>query len=341
MKWWLIFLLWLISRPCHAQRPDASWAAIDAAVQSVWATTPDSLAHGLTAPYASEADKVRAIYSWITQNVSYNAGLYNSSKRYKPAADPTDTMTVWKSGDEMAAIRVMHRKMTVCEGYAKLFKVLCDHGGIESKIIYGYVRTNVGSRRFRTNHTWNAVRIDSNWNLLDVTWAAGHFNYRDEFVQERNDFYFLTPPKEFIADHYPEDLRWTLLPEVPVYSELQKAPFLFKAFDKYRLQALSAVGGILQATVNDTVQLVWQTNDPGRDKSIAPSALFDSSLLADTVQAMFVEPQITGNRLVYRFAAAPHVNWVYLLYNGDVVMRYRLRHLPPDALSRSFLHDKW
>jgi hypothetical protein len=334
MKLWLFFFLLFLSLSSVAQPNRANWSSIDAAVQGIWATTPDSLAYRLSAPYFAEGDKVRAIYSWITQNVSYNAGFYNASKRSKPAADPTDTMTIWKSGDEMTAIRVMHRKMTVCEGYAKLFKVLCDYAGIESRVIYGYVRTNVGSRRFRTNHTWNAVRIDSSWHLLDATWAAGYFNYRDEFIQERNDDYFLTPPKTFIADHYPEDLRWALLPDIPVYRELHKEPFLFKSFDKYRLQSISAQAGVIEIWANDTVQLVWQTKDAMRDKTIAPSALLDSTMLVETPQAIFAEPLVDGNRLVYSFVPAPQVYWVYLMYNGDVLMRYRLNQKQPTGITR-------
>jgi hypothetical protein len=307
------------------------WNAIDAAVLHTTASTPDSLAQQLTAGYTDEAQKVRALYSWITQKVSYNTALYSPSKRSsKKEWDPTDTMTVWKSGDEMTAIRVMHRRFAVCEGYARLFKVLCDYAGIEAKVIYGYARTNVGSRRFRTNHTWNAVRIDSTWHLLDATWAAGYFNYRDEFVQERNDFYYLTPPQDFIHDHYPEDLRWALLTEVPTYHEQNKAPFYYKAFDKYKLQPATQQTGVLSVQVDDTLTLTWQTPDAGRDKTIAPSAFFDSTMLTETPRSLFLSPSIEGNKLLYRFTAAADIHWVHLLYNGDVVARYRIEHKEPE-----------
>lgn len=331
MKNCVSILLLLASFTALAQKGEKDWYAIDAAVRQINAASPDSLVQKLTAAYTTDAQKVRAIYSWITQNVSYNTSLYNPSKRSaKKEWDPTDTMTVWKSGDEMTAIRVMHRRYTVCEGYAKLFKVLCDYAGVESKLVYGYVRTNVGSRRFRTNHTWNAVRIDSAWHLLDATWAAGYFNYRNEFIQERNDYYYLTPPQIFIRDHYPEDLRWALLDEVPAYNELNKAPFHYKTFDKYGLQPPTQMTGVLQAMAGDTVTLAWQTLDAVRDKTIAPSAFFDSTMLTETPQSLFVVPEMDGNKALYRFTTTKDIRWVHLMYNGDVVARYRLECREPE-----------
>ena len=65
----------------------------------------------------------------------------------------------------MVAQKVLRRGKAVCDGYARLFKVLCQYTGLEAVVLNGYVRTDVGrsSERFKTNHTWNAVRIDSVW----------------------------------------------------------------------------------------------------------------------------------------------------------------------------------
>ena len=135
----------------------------------------------------------------------------------------------------MVAQKVLRRGIAVCDGYSRLFKVLCQYAGIEAVVLNGYAHSdfNSGGNRFRTNHTWNAVCIDSVWHLVDATWGAGYMTYSDEFVQKQNDFYFLTPPDEMIRDHYPEDLRWSLLTHPPGLAEFKKAPFRSKSFLKY------------------------------------------------------------------------------------------------------------
>lgn len=50
----------------------------------------------------------------------------------------------------------------VCEGYAELFQYLCYCVGINATQIYG---TSMG-----VGHMWNAVCIENEWYMLDVTW---------------------------------------------------------------------------------------------------------------------------------------------------------------------------
>ena len=151
--------------------------------------------------------------------------MLSASRRYHPIKflpEPEDTSSVWKSAHEMTAEKVLRRRIAVCDGYAKLFKTLCEYSGIQSEVITGYAKNNTErSLRFRTNHTWNAVRIDSVWHLLDVTWASGYVNYGEQFVQRTDESYFLPSPKVFFNDHYPEDLRWSLLENPPSLNEFR------------------------------------------------------------------------------------------------------------------------
>jgi hypothetical protein len=318
------------------QKGEEDWFVIDNHVQGVSSSFPDSLAFKLTAPFSTDLQKVRAIYSWITQNIKYTSGLYSISgkrKEVKSIPDPTDTMSVWKSGDEMTAIKVMHRKMTVCEGYSKLFKVLCDYAGLQSKVIFGYARTNMGSSRFRSNHAWNAVLIDSTWKLLDITWASGYFDYRNEYVQQRNDYYFLTPPEDFIKDHYPENMRWALLPQLPVYRELNHAPFYYRAFDKYALRHNELRTGVIEKSVGDTITLILTTKDAAKDGRVSPDISFDSSILQTNASA-YLAPATEGNSVVYRYIiSSEDIGWLHLFYNNDLILRYRLKIRPKEDVA--------
>ena len=317
----------LLFHLCLAQQREADFDAIDSYVQTVSHTSPDSLALKLTENYQTELEKTRAIFSWITQNIVYNTGIYSAVKSFAPkySFDPLDTMTVWKSGDEMAAIRVLHRRVTVCEGYARLFKVLCDHAGLKAELVVGYARSGTGKQAFRCNHTWNVVMIDSVWKLIDVTWASGFVNYRNEFVQQIDEDYFLPEPGEFIRDHYPEDLRWALVNPVPFYREFERAPFRYKCFDKYKFTSVPQKGAI-EAAEGDTVRIELNVKDVARDKQISSNPFFDSSVVELSPQSVFLHPIYDNNKLIYTWqVTGTSVQWLHLFYNNDLVLRYHFR----------------
>lgn len=337
MKTWLFGFFVLLSGGVSAQHRPASFSAIDWKMQSVEAPTPDSLARVIASIYTNDLEKVRAAYSWITSHISYNTGVYRPrSVVFSYPKDPMDTAAVWPSGDEMTARKVMLRKTAVCDGYAKLFKVICDYLNVEAKVIHGYGRTTVGDRKFRTNHTWNAVRIDSTWYLLDVTWAAGHINFRDDFVAQQNDFYFLTPPNQFINDHYPEDLSWTLLLEPPTLSEFKRMPFRSKNFIKYDIATYTPEIGVIEAAVGDTLSFSLQLKNAERIKRISPDPFIDSASFSAWPASVFVKPFVQkGNTVHYHYQVEPGKEWVHLVFNDDVVIRYRINlRLPkPESLA--------
>lgn len=311
-----------------AQAQNADFAAIDWRVQSVKASMPDTLSLHLTAPYTTELEKVRAIYSWICQNIAYNVNIYRPlSQRPRFVPEPIDTTSEWKAADEMVARKVLRRGVAVCEGYAKLFKVLCGYAGIEAVVLNGYVRTDFdrSADRFRTNHTWNAVRIDSVWHLVDATWGAGFVTYGDVFVQKQNDDYFLAPPGVFIRDHYPEDLRWSLLAFPPSVAEFRKMPFKAKSFVKYGIDAYTPAQGLVEAETGDTISFSLSLKDVKRAKNTFSDPFLDTAGFAFSPRSVFIKPEKeVGQQVFYRFVVDALTEWVHLLYNGDVVLRYAL-----------------
>lgn len=81
----------------------------------------------------------------------------------------------------------------------------------------------------KSNHAWSAVNLASSsgepaaWALIDSTWAAGatRDSNRTRWVAEYDDVFFLTRPDIFIIDHFPNDSRWALLPEVPTWPQFR------------------------------------------------------------------------------------------------------------------------
>lgn len=334
MKRWALGLGIFFCFAAGAQQK-LSFSAVDWKADGLDAATPDSLARLINANFSTPPEKVRAIYAWITSHVAYSTVVFKPWVKYVYSPDPLDTAAVWPSGDEMAARKIMRRRTALCDGYARLFKVLCDYTGVESAIVLGYGRGGRGDGKFRTNHTWNAVKLDSTWRLIDVTWASGYVTCADDFVAARNDRYYLTPPEDFIADHYPEDLHWALLASPPAMAEFRGMPFRSKNFYRYEVGSYWPGSGIVEAAAGDTLHFSLQLKDAARARQTASDPFLDTADYGLWPKSGFVKPaEEKGGTLSYTYVVEPGVNWVHLLYKGEAVLRYRLKNPEMSAKNR-------
>ena len=62
------------------------------------------------------------------------------------------------------------------------------------------------------NHSWNAVFINGDWQLIDVQWANQcHIQQENGVVYDFDEFYFLANPAHLIYTHLPRNSDWQLL----------------------------------------------------------------------------------------------------------------------------------
>lgn len=298
----------------------------------------EALALRITEGRNTELEKVTAIFKWVTGNISYKvwpagrAAVIGNLSR-KLVQEPEIDDSPLKPLNERVAEAVLKRGTAVCDGYARLFASLCNYAGIRAEVIVGYARTgtNKPTKRFGVNHYWNAVQADGNWYLLDATWASGYITaLGDQFIRDYDDRYFLTPPERFIQDHYPDDPRWTLLPDTKFPDEFLRSPFRHKSFTKYQITSYSPSTGIIEASMGDTIRLKLETPAFERNRNISPDLLIDSALFRHSPSWVFLQPSKkegeTGpTKLYYEYTVArPDVEWLYLLYNDDLVLRYKV-----------------
>lgn len=301
---------------------------------------PAALSKQLTASCKTELEKVTVIFRWITENIAYKT----RSNNRKPASGANSLKNAirvdegpddgpLKPLNERVAEMVLQKREAVCDGYARLFTTLCDHAGIRSVIIMGYARTvtNKPVQRFSVNHYWNAVLVNEKWYLLDATWASGYMSWgRDEFIREYDEKYFLSPPEVFIQDHYPDDARWTLLPDSKIPQEFYRSPFKQKSFAKYQFKSFYPAVGVIEAFVGDTIRLSLERDTKELERNISPDLLVDSTLYSYSSSWVFLRPDLSSepssqNRCNYSYTiTSPDVEWLYLLYNDDLVLRYKI-----------------
>ena len=158
------------------------------------------LAKSITANAHTDSEKVSAIYKWIATHITYDNQLRISEKLQKK---------IYVS-EENVVKNVLERKMALCGGYAFLFRDLCEAVNIKAEVVHGFTKDYSGRvSDYKTpNHTWNAVKLNGQWQLLDITWAISY-----GISGKPDNFWYLTQPTNFIYSHYPENSKWTLLNE--------------------------------------------------------------------------------------------------------------------------------
>lgn len=192
------------------------YAKVDATVKAYPKTfsNPDKLAEQISKDFKGDAEKARAIFTWIATNIKYDLAAFGVNER--PAAFSFKTQeekeAKQKKFKEELAVKTLKSKKGVCQGYATLFLVVADKVGLQSEIVTGTSKSHpahIGKAPGASDHAWNVVKIDNQWKLLDATWGAGTVTgAKPEFVFKFNDKYFFTEPDVFFLNHFPDDKKW-------------------------------------------------------------------------------------------------------------------------------------
>src|ERR1700755_2306719 len=126
MKRLISIVLLIASLPVFSQQAKLNDFEIDRRVASIPASSPAVLAAQLTSFCTTDAQKVRAIFRWITDNIDYRTAASRMETRRKKLVyeEPNDSAEL-KPLDERVAETVLENKLAVCDGYARLFKTLC------------------------------------------------------------------------------------------------------------------------------------------------------------------------------------------------------------------------
>lgn len=327
MKGLLVIALSFLISVTNAQVRLANYIVDNTAYSTI---STDTLSQLLTAGAKTEMEKVHAIFFWIVNNIDYNTNVFYQNRYSRTSRsndeEEYDTCTVLPSLDERVSRLVLKRKTAVCDGYARLFKTLCQHAGINSEVITGYAKTNVNrtGQRFISNHRWNSVMIDSNWYLLDATWAAGYINSHNEFERQYDANYFLPSPKTFIWDHYPEDAKWALLPEPPALAEYNRTPFKTSEFSHYTILSFKPEKGLIEAAAGDSILFEIESTDRSKRLWVSSDPYLDSTSLFQFDCWEYLERPSQGSKISTVFVIEPQTEWLNVVYNDRVIMRYKV-----------------
>ncbi len=309
---YLIALL-LFTTISSAQKHD--FARVDSYAMSVgYYDCHDTLAAVLTRPFDNDLDKVRSIFRWITQHIDYDCEKY-----HKPNVQ--DRIVTQHLKKHSLLYRVIHfrdnryymytralpthydriepilqKKKGICGDYSALFVALCNDVGIKAAYISGDVPDHK-YRGFHTEkHAWNAVFVNNEWHLIDVTWASG---YTDEkvtrYTPKFNEFYFFTNPELMRWDHY-TSYGWQLSKDIAGYDTISNLlPTSFGHADNNVIDVRPFTGTI-NTRMGDTVKIEVDVADTTQPIFIYAEPLEEAIIYKTTsVNTPVNIPKPTGN----------------------------------------------
>lgn len=148
----------------------------------------------IKANFISETDRIRAVFYWTANNISYDV-----DNMFEVKFDE-------KLQDRIA--RTFNDKKGVCFDYANIFNQLATSVGIKSVVVNGYTKWNK-VKVDNLSHSWNAARIDNKWYLFDPTWGSGYV-INGIFTRRLDNDNFKVDPELMINTHMPFDYLWQL-----------------------------------------------------------------------------------------------------------------------------------
>jgi len=171
--------------------------------------------------FPDETHRVRAAFIWLTHNIAYGKPGNLARKHYRKIKYSSIEERDEQIYDFVySKIDISFKARTgVCIDYSLMLNALLEQFKLPSKVISGIAKTDVkdiGGENLFKKHSWNAVRIEGEWKLMDATWAAGYVEKRSrKFVRSYLDHYFFTAPSAFVLSHFPSKQEWQLT-DVPV-----------------------------------------------------------------------------------------------------------------------------
>lgn len=286
------------------------------------------LSHQLTSNLTTDVERFRAIYLWVCQNIANDYGRYEKNmhkrKRFK---NDSLKLNAWNQHfRKLSFEKMLKHQKTICTGYAYLVKELSDLAHIKCEIIHGFARTSAIDVETLDvpNHSWNAVELNGKWYLCDPTWASGIPDPTTSFFKfQYNDGFFLTLPKLFATNHFPEDKKWLLLDTgVPTFENFLEAPLTYSKAYNYMCFYVEPKKMHNTIQKNEKVIFKFQLLKPVNEKDVHLS--IDNGDYSNTFHPDSVTIKNQLLTIEYKFKAAGFYD-VHLMIGSDLISTYTFK----------------
>ena len=212
----------------------------------------------------NEESKSFLVYCWITKNINY--------------------LVVGSGKPDNSPLGALQKRITQCSGYSRLFKELLKLFNIKSVLVHGCGRTySLNPKPKEENHEWNAIKINGEYYLCEVTWGSGKVE-GGKFIKSYNTFYFCTPPEKFIQTHLPsKDLeKWQLLEKKINRNEFDNLLYKDKFFYFYGFTNITPNNGIVKLNDQNNYDIKIENKNEVNNLRISCKVFLNQTLIENT-----------------------------------------------------------
>lgn len=223
---YVLLFITLLAGTAHGQKAATVFGKQET-IPDAYTYTADSLAFYISLHHSSEADRLQALYQWMTAHMKYNVYTTFESRNevYSEEKDVRNTLRT-RSG--------------VCRNFSLAFKTVAEKMDIPAFMVEGYVK-NEGVL-MTDPHAWCCAKVNGQWFLYDVTFGMGGINNNNQFTSNPNMDYCRKTPIQMLQNHMPFDPMWQLI----------EAPYPYHIYDQSAtLPAATASAGF---HCNDTIK---------------------------------------------------------------------------------------
>jgi len=231
-------------------------------------TSPEDLAERIKKDFNRQDEIARASFTWMALNIDYDVKSYFSSSEQTRIAysfrDQEEKRRKEKAFEDQLISKTLRSNRAVCQGYATLFQRLCELNGVEAVLITGTSKVSpldIGKQPGKSDHAWNAVKINKEWKLIDATWAAGALDAKTrKFVRNFNSGYFFADPDIFFLNHFPDKKEWILTQKTA--DDFAGIPLYYRQYADASYTFLSPENGIINLNNLNAIHFKVQNLNP-------------------------------------------------------------------------------
>lgn len=281
----------------------------------------DDLIKDFKKDFSSKIELTRAVFYWVSNNIEYDVDLFKKMSdsdiyvfKYKTEEE---RISKEKKFNEDLALSTFKFKKAVCNGYAAIVGYLLNKLEIESNIIRGDLKGDLGQIGLKpiTNHAWNIVKINGVWNNIDCTLSAGIIsNKTGKFEYLFNDKYFLMDSSLFYLNHYPENNKEEIAPFSK--SEYQKFPLYFDLYFKKDFEIKSNKTGLISLSLDKKIQFFIDNFDF--------ETTYFEYMFSDEKESHYLETNTKNFSTEVQIENKSENTFLIILINREPLMAYKI-----------------
>ena len=263
----LIIFCTVISFSCISQNLASKNDKVDEYVKSLGALNNNNvatIADTITRGFAGKEDKARAIFYWVSNNISWDLKAMKANDN--------------KNSDPVLVVKF--RKATGL-GYSLLVQEMCSQANIRCLSVDGYTKNfpeEINNKPDEINHSWNVVQLGQSpeqWFYIDAAKASGFADKKlNLFVKYFTSEYFFANKTLFNLNHYPNNAAWQLGGGPKNIKDFYALPVISNAAFEYGLQKLQPNTGFIKTKTKNVSTFSYVYN--GKELSSITLIIGDS-----------------------------------------------------------------